>query len=313
MSLFSGKKWTAEKINNLKGKNVIITGANSGIGFEVAKKFAENNARVIMACRDLEKGGEAKEKIEENIEESEIEVRKLDLADLSSIKKFTKEYKANNDKLDVLCNNAGVMAIPRQETKDGFEKQFGVNHLGHFALTAHLIPVLKEAEESRVVTQSSGLHEKGSIDFENLMLEEEYDKWDAYANSKLANVLFANELQRKLEEQDLDMKSIACHPGYASTNLQYRGPEEEGSKLKLFGMKIANTLLAQSAEKGALPMLYSSVSTDIEGGEYIGPDGLGNMRGYPEKQESSEESQDKNVAEALWTRSESLTDVDFQF
>lgn len=313
MSLFSGKNWTADKIHNLKGKNVIITGANSGIGFEVAKKFAENNARVIMACRDLEKGGEAKEKIEENIEESEIEVRKLDLADLSSIKKFTKEYKANNDKLDVLCNNAGVMAIPRQETKDGFEKQFGVNHLGHFALTAHLIPVLKEAEESRVVTQSSGLHEKGSIDFENLMLEEDYDKWDAYANSKLANVLFANELQRKLEEQDLDMKSIACHPGYASTNLQYRGPEEEGSKLKLFGMKIANTLLAQSAEKGALPMLYSSVSTDVEGGEYIGPDGLGNMRGYPEKQESSEESQDKNIAEALWTRSESLTDVDFQF
>lgn len=313
MSLFSGKNWTGEEVPNLEGQDIVVTGANSGIGYETTKIFAENNAKVVMACRDLEKAREAKERVEDEVEDPSLEVRRLDLADLSSVREFTDEYKANNDKLDILCNNAGVMAIPKQETKDGFEKQFGVNHLGHFALTAHLMPVLKNAEKARVVNQSSGLHEKGSINFDDLMMEENYDKWEAYANSKLANVLFTYELQRKLEENNLDIVSVACHPGYASTNLQYRGPQEEGSKLKLFGMKIANTLLAQSAEKGALPMLYSSASTEIKGGEYIGPNGFGNMRGYPEKQESSEESKDENVAEALWTQSESLTNVDFTF
>ena len=220
MSLFSGKNWTAEEVPNLEGQDVIVTGANSGIGFEVTKIFAENNAKVVMACRDLEKASEAKERVEDEVEDPSLEVRKLDLADLSSIKEFTEEYKANNEKLDILCNNAGVMAIPRQETKDGFEKQFGVNHLGHYSLTAHLMPVLKNAEKASVVNQSSGLHEKGSLNFDDLMMEESYDKWEAYANSKLANVLFTYELQRKLDENDLDMVSVACHPGYASTNLQ---------------------------------------------------------------------------------------------
>ena len=298
---------------DMAGKTVVVTGANSGIGFEVTEKFAEKNAHVVMACRSLERGEEAKEEIEKEVEDADLEVRKLDLASLESVKSFAEEFKTNNEELDILCNNAGVMAIPRQETEDGFEKQFGVNHLGHFALTAHLIPALKEAEEPRIVTQSSGLHENGEIKFDDLMMREEYDKWEAYAQSKLANVLFGYELQRKIEENDMDLKSVVCHPGYAATNLQYRGPQEEGSKLRLIGMKFANTLFAQSAAKGALPMLYAGTSEEVEGGEYIGPGGLGKMRGYPEKQESSEESQSEDVAEALWTRSEALTEVEFEF
>jgi len=313
MSFLSRNSWTSDDMPDLQKKNVIVTGANSGIGFEACRKFAEKNAHVVMACRSLEKGKEAKQKIEKENDSADLEVRKLDLADLSSVREFAEEFKTNNDKLDILCNNAGIMAIPRQETEDGFEKQFGVNHLGHFALTAELIPALIESEEGRIVTQSSGLHEKGSINFDDLMMEKEYDKWDAYANSKLANVLFAYELQRKLEKYDLDIKSVVCHPGYASTNLQYKGPEEEGSKLKLLGMKIANGLIAQSAENGSLPMLYASVAEEIEGGEYVGPNGLANMRGYPEIQDSSEESKDEDVAEALWTRSESLTGISYSF
>ena len=310
--IFSGDKWTSKDMPDLKDKNVVVTGANSGIGFEVTKKMASKGAHVIMACRSLERGGEAKERLEKDLENPSLEVRKLDLGDLSSVSEFVEEYRANNDRLDILCNNAGVMAIPRQETIDGFEKQFGINHLGHFALTCKLMPVLEESDEARIITQSSGLHENGSINFDDLMMEEDYDKWSAYAQSKLANILFAYELQKRLKDKDTDIKSVACHPGYASTNLQYRGPQEEGSKLKLAGMKLANTLFAQSAAKGALPMLYAATSKDIEGGEYIGPGGLGKMRGYPEVQDSSPESQNKDVAEALWTRSEALVDEEFE-
>jgi NAD(P)-dependent dehydrogenase (short-subunit alcohol dehydrogenase family) len=311
--IFSRRKWTSEDMPDMEGKTVIVTGANSGLGFEATRKFAEKNARVVMACRSLEKGKEAKEEVEEELEDPELEVRRIDLADLGSVEDFAKEFKANNDELHVLCNNAGVMAIPRSETEDGFEQQFGVNHLGHFALTGHLIEVLEDTEgDTRVVTQSSMLHENGEINFDDLMMEEDYDKWDAYAQSKLANVLFGYELDRKLRRANSRVKSVVCHPGFASTNLQYRGPEEEGSKLKLWMMKFANAVVAQSAEKGALPMLYAATSEEIDGGEYIGPSGFKNMRGYPEEQESSLASQDKDIAEALWNRSEALTGVDFE-
>lgn len=327
MSFFAGDNWTSEDIPDLDDKKVIVTGANSGLGFEASKMFAENGAHVVMACRSLEKGRKARKSIEEKVDEASLEVRQIDLASLDSVEEFAKEYRANNDSLDVLCNNAGVMAIPREETEDGFEKrenpveflksqkifdfrpQLGVNHLGHFALTGHLIDLLIETEGSRVVTQSSGLHENGDIDFDDLMMEEDYDKWEAYAQSKLANVLFGYELDRKLENKN--MKSVVCHPGYASTSLQYKGPREEGSKIRLGLMKVTNTLVAQSARKGALPMMYASTSESIEGGEYIGPGGFANMRGYPEKQESSDISYDKDVAKALWTRSEDLTDIEY--
>ena len=328
MNFLSRDNWTSEDMPDMDGKKVIVTGANSGLGFEASKKFAEKGADVVMACRSMEKAGEAKEEIEDEVEEASLEVMKIDLASLDSVKDFAEAYIANNDELHILCNNAGVMAIPREEAEDGFEKpenpvdflkgrkifdfrpQLGVNHLGHFALTAHLIDLLEETDgETRVVNQSSALHENGEINFDDLMMEEEYDKWEAYAQSKLANVLFTYELDRKLE--GTDTKAVACHPGYAATNLQYRGPLEEGSKLRYFLMKAMNTVVAQSAEKGALPMLYASTSEKIEGGEYIGPGGLADMRGYPEEQESSPESYDEDTAEELWHKSEALTDIEF--
>lgn len=301
--------WTADDMPELEGKTVVVTGANSGLGFEASKKFADKKAKVVMACRSIERGKDAKNQIEEEQPEADIEVRKLDLASLESIKDFAEEFKANNETLDILCNNAGIMAIPREETEDGFEKQFGVNHLGHFALTAHLMPVLENAEEARIINQSSGLHENGDINFDDIMHEESYSPQGAYADSKLANVLFTYELDRRLS--DTGIKTLACHPGYAATNLQSRGPEKEGSTIKKYVMKAANKLLAQSAEIGALPMLYAATSPEAESGDYIGPDGFMNMRGLPVEQKSSEKSYDEEKARKLWDISEELTGVEF--
>lgn len=302
--------WTAEDMPDLTGKTVIVTGANSGLGFEGVKKFAEKNAEVVMACRSIERGKNAKQEIEEEVDNADLAVRKLDLASLKSVKNFAEEFKANHKELDILCNNAGIMAIPREETEDGFEKQFGVNHLGHFALTAHLMPALKNAEEARIVNQSSAIHERGRINFDDLMHEKEYSPMQVYGDSKLANILFTYELDRKLS--DTDIEALACHPGYAATNLQSRGPEKEGSALKKYMMKAANKVLAQSAEQGTLPMLYAATSSKAKSGDYIGPGGFQNMRGYPEKQESSEESYDEETAEKLWEVSEELTEVKFE-
>lgn len=244
-----------------------------------------------------------------------IDVRELDLADLSSVRAFVDGFTEEYDDLHVLCNNAGVMAVPRDETADDFELQFGVNHLGHFALTGLLLERLRETDgETRVVTQSSGLHENGEIDFDDLHGEREYDKWDAYAQSKLANVLFAYELDRRLDDAGIDdVASVACHPGYASTNLQGRGPKREGSLLRLWMMRVANAVIAQSPERGALPMLYGATAEGIEGGEYVGPDGWRNMRGLPTVQSSSDRSYDERVAERLWDASEELTGVTYDF
>jgi NAD(P)-dependent dehydrogenase (short-subunit alcohol dehydrogenase family) len=204
------------------------------------------------------------------------------------------------------------MAIPRRETADGFEMQFGVNHLGHFALTGLLLDRLEATPgESRVVTQSSGLHENGDLDFEDLHGEDDYDKWGAYAGSKLANLLFAYELERRLEAADASVTSVGCHPGYANTGLQRRGPEMTGSRLRLWGMKLANLIVAQSAESGALPMVCAATATDITGGEYVGPGGIMNMRGAPAIQESSSLSTDEALAARLWDVSAELTGVSF--
>jgi NAD(P)-dependent dehydrogenase (short-subunit alcohol dehydrogenase family) len=297
---------------NQTGKTVLITGANSGLGFEASKAFAEKGAHVVMGCRSVERGESARESIREEFPAASLSVRELDLADLDSIRSFAEKFTSEYDALDILCNNAGLMAIPRRETADDFEMQFGVNHLGHFALTGHLLDLLDATSgRTRVVTHSSGVHERGRINFDDLHWAESYDEWGAYAQSKLANLLFAYELERKLETADADVLSTACHPGYAATNLQRRGPEMAGSRLRLAAMKLANTVLAQSAETGALPMLYAATSEDIEGAEYIGPGGLANMRGAPEKQESSERSHDEETAERLWERSKEQTGVEY--
>jgi NAD(P)-dependent dehydrogenase (short-subunit alcohol dehydrogenase family) len=295
--------WTAEEMESQEGKTIIVTGANSGLGFEVAKKFAEKNAEVVMACRSVEKGLRAKERILEEVD-GNLEVLEIDLASLDSVEGFAEEFRERFDKLDILCNNAGIMAVPYGKTEDGFEKQFGVNHLGHFALTAHLIDILEATENSRVVTQSSIAHENGDIGLKDLNQEESYDRWQAYSDSKLANILFAKELDRRR-----DVKSLASHPGVSDTDL-FNAEESQHNILmtKLIGLGIK--LIGQSAERGALPMLYAATEK-LEGGELIGPNGSGKMRGYPEVQDPSEDAMDEELAEKLWEKSEELTGVEF--
>ena len=299
----------------LDGKTVVVTGANSGVGYHATRAFAARGAHVVMACRSLERGEGAANEIAAETSRGSFSVRRLDLADLGSVRRFARTVADDYDAVDVLCNNAGVMAIPRNETEDGFETQFGVNHLGHFTLTGRLLDSLRTAAgEARVVTQSSGVHERGAIDFDDLQSEKSYDKWDAYAQSKLANVLFAYELQRRLDRAGVDdVTSVACRPGYADTNLQRRGPEAEGSTLGLLRAKALNAAFAQSAEWGALPMLYAATDPSVDGGTYVGPDGFRNMRGHPAEQSSSDRSYDGNTAERLWTVSEDLTGVTYDF
>ncbi|MFC7081723.1 oxidoreductase [Halorussus caseinilyticus] len=311
-------EWSATAMPEMDDRTVVVTGANSGLGYEATRAFARKGAHVVMACRSDERGEDAKRRIRNEEtrggHRGSLEVAELDLADLDSVRSFADEFRETHDELHVLCNNAGVMAIPRRETADGFEMQFGVNHLGHFALTGLLLEPLRETPgETRVVTQSSGVHERGDIDFADLQHEQSYDEWEAYAQSKLANVLFAYELQRRLDAASADagVASVACHPGYAATNLQRRGPEMRGSTVRLWAMKAANALLAQSAEDGALPMLYAATAPEIEGGEYVGPGGLLNMRGSPAVQQSSDSSYDRARAERLWSVSEESTGVSY--
>jgi len=302
--------WTQADLPDQSGRTVVVTGANSGLGYAATETLARNGAHVVMACRSVARGQEARDEIHDAVDGASLSVRELDLADLESIRSFATTFERERSELHVLCNNAGVMAIPRRETTDGFETQFGVNHLGHFALTGLLLDRLEATPgETRVVTQSSGVHEGGELDFDDLQSQESYDKWDAYAGSKLANLLFAYELDRRLRAASKSVTSVACHPGYAATNLQLRGPEMAGSTLRRWGMAAANTLFGQSPEQGALPMLYAATAPDVDGGDYVGPGGFMNMRGAPEKQQSSDRSYDADRARRLWTVSEELTGV----
>jgi len=306
-------KWTVDRMPDQSGRTVVVTGANSGLGYWATAAFARTGATVVMACRSEQRGADAAEDIRADVPDADLDVRRLDLADLDSVADFAADVEAAYDDLHVLCNNAGVMAIPRRETEDGFETQFGVNHLGHFALTGHLLSRLREtAGESRVVTQSSGLHERGEIDFSDLQGDSEYDEWDAYAQSKLANLLFAFELDRRLDAAGIEgVQSVGCHPGYADTNLQRRGPEQSGSTLRLYLMKVANAVFAQDPEQGALPMLYAATADDIDGGEYVGPGGFMDMRGYPAAATPSDRARDLDTAARLWGVSEELTGVSY--
>lgn len=308
-------EWTAAEMPDQTGRTVVVTGANTGLGKETARAFARTGATVVMACRSTERGAEAKADIESENPDGELSVLELDLADLDSVRAFADAFHDSHDELHVLCNNAGVMAIPRRETADGFETQFGVNHLGHFALTGLLLDDLRatgtDAGPARVVTMSSGAHERGRVDFDDLHGEDDYDKWGAYAGSKLANLLFAYELDRRLDAAGAAVESLAAHPGWAATDLQRRGPEMLGSRLRTLGMRVANTLFAQSAERGALPYLYAATMPDASGGEYYGPGGLANMRGAPERQRSSRRSYDEGTAYRLWTVSAEATGVTY--
>ncbi|WP_411964034.1 oxidoreductase [Haloferax sp. YSMS24] len=307
-------EWTADDVPDLSGQTVVVTGANSGIGFEASKTFAARGAHVVMACRSLDRGESAMAEIRSELDAASLSLVELDLADLDSVHRFADEFTAEFGSLHVLLNNAGVMAIPRQETAQGFEMQFGVNHLGHFALSALLFSLLRDTPgETRIVTVSSGVHERGRMDFDDLQGEQRYEEWGAYAQSKLANLLFAFELDRRLTASGIDdVSSVGTHPGYAATNLQFRGPRESGSTPRLLLSKVANAVFAQSAAMGALPLLYAATEPSVESGSYVGPQGLFDMRGHPGPAEPSRRARDPETAKRLWAVSEELTGTRFR-
>ncbi len=308
----TAQRWTAADIPDLTGKTAIVTGANRGLGYETCRGLAAHGAWVIMACRDMGKGEMAAAGLRAQNVSARLEVMALDLADLSAIRRFADTFLANHDTLDILCNNAGVMAIPYRQTVDGFEMQFGTNHLGTFALTGRLLPAILAAQTGRVVTVSSYMHRQGKIDTMTLGGGTPYNKWGAYSQSKLANLLFAYELQRRFTAAGCQAISVAAHPGYAATNLQGVGPRMAGARLDAALMWIGNHF-AQSATVGALPELYAATAPDVQGGDYIGPTGLMGMRGYPGKVHSSTQSYDLKLADDLWTASEQLTGVRYAF
>jgi len=288
-------KWTAADLPALDGRTFVITGANSGIGLVAARELGRAGARIVLAVRDTAKGEQAARTIP-----GETEVRPLDLADLSSVRGFAAGW---TGPIDVLINNAGVMATPQGRTKDGFELQIGTNHLGHFALTNLLLPSIGD----RVVTISSPAHRMGRIDLDDLNWERRrYLRWGAYGQSKLANLLFTLELQRRLSEAGSPLRAVAAHPGYAATNLQ----SHTGSALQNGIMAIGNRVLAQSQDMGALPTLCAATQ-DLPGGSYVGPDGFGEQRGHPKLVGRTSAASDTAMARALWDRSEELTGVRF--
>jgi NAD(P)-dependent dehydrogenase (short-subunit alcohol dehydrogenase family) len=301
--------WTAEDVPDLSGQTMIVTGGNSGIGFEAARVLAKRRAHVILACRDLAKADDAIAQIRALNPSASLEAMRLDLASLESVHQFARDFAAKSVPLDVLCNNAGVMAIPHRKTAEGFEMQLGTNHLGHFALTGLLLEPLLAAPAGRVVNVSSTAHKMGRMNFDDLQGERRYLKWVAYAQSKLANLLFSYELQRRLEAAGARAISVACHPGYSATNLQAVGPQMTGSRFGAALMNVGNRLLSQSAAMGALPTLYAATSPDVQGGDYVGPDGFFENYGHPKKTTSTARSHDRAAAKRLWEVSEQLTSV----
>jgi NAD(P)-dependent dehydrogenase (short-subunit alcohol dehydrogenase family) len=299
--------WTVESIGDLKGKIVIVTGGASGIGLEAAEVLASKGASLVLAVRNIAKGEKAAEKIRALHPEAKVVVIHLNLGDLASVRQFTSEFTGRFDRLDILINNAGVMIPPYSKTKDGFELQFGTNHLGHFALTAHLLPMLMATPLSRVVTVSSIAARKAKINFNNLDGSHGYNPMIFYRQSKLANLLFAIELQHRLERAGSTTISVLCHPGISVTNLMSRGSGKETGKV----MKALMRIVAQPAEKGALPTLYAATHRDLRGGEYIGPDGIGNHKGHPALTDEAGKMFNADLSAKLWEVSESLTGVKY--
>ncbi len=304
--------WTTDSMPDLMGKLAIVTGGNSGLGYETALALAQKGAQVIVASRDANKGQEAVSKIQSARPKGSVSFMPLDLANLASIRSFVTQFAQQYKSLDILVNNAGVMHLPYRTTADGFEMQFGTNHLGHFALTGLLLPVILQTPKARVVTISSGLHHSGHINFDDLNGKSNYNEYKAYSQSKLANLLFTYELQRKFKAHGSDAMAVAAHPGYSATNLQFGAARMTGSMLRERMMQVANGILAQSAAMGALPTLFAATSPTLHGGEYIGPKGFQEMRGYPVVVKSNAESYDVSVAQRLWAVSEQLTGVQYE-
>ncbi len=308
-------------MSDQSGRTAVVTGGNSGIGLAAARDLARRGAKVVIACRSLEKGEAAISQIRSELgtagNEAMLDLRQLDLADLASVRAFSglaAEFAP--DGIDLLLNNAGLMAPPRKETADGFELQFGTNHLGHFALTGLLFDELKKKPGSRVVTVSSNVHKMGKMNFDDLQSEHNYMRWNAYGQSKLANLIFALDLQRRIDEAGLDMKSMAAHPGLASTNLGSAGTGRGNGIVNLLTtpfLKLSHLLIAHDSDHGALPTLFAATVPGLAGGSYIGPDGIGEHRGSPTIVAPRKVAHDHEVAEQLWDASVELTGVEYDF
>lgn len=301
-------KWTAENIPSLKGKIVIVTGGNSGLGYESAKAMGAHSAKVIVAARNPEKGKAALQSLKEEAPEGDFELMNLDLASLASVRAFADEFTARYERLDILMNNAGIMAVPQSKTKDGFESQFGVNHLGHFALTGLLLNKLEAAESPRVVNVASLAANNGEVNFDDLMNEQSYSKFAVYSQSKLANILFTQELNERLENQGYKTRSMVAHPGGSNTNLS--NSTDFGPVARFF-VNILLPLFAQPAWKGALPQLYAATASEATPGTYYGPDGMREITGYPQKAALPHSAQNLEAQRKLWTVSEKLTGVKY--
>lgn len=301
--------WTTNNIPSLAGKTIIVTGGNSGLGLQSVKAYAEKGAQVVLACRNYAKGDEARTDILKQVPDAQIAVMSLDLADLTSVRTFAERFNKEFDRLDILLNNAGIMMPPYELTKDGLESQQGTNHFGHFALTGLLLHKLKATPGSRVVNVSSLAHKQGRMDFDNLLYEngKGYSPLGAYGRSKLENLLFTYGLQDFFSKNKLDIKAVVAHPGVSDTNLFSKIGGEFLQKL----FKPLMKLVVQPAEMGALPQLRASVDSEAKGGEYFGPDGFVEMKGYPVQVHPNKHARNAGDIQKLWEVSEKITGVRF--
>ncbi|MDQ0580879.1 oxidoreductase [Streptomyces rishiriensis] len=305
--------WSAHDIPDQSGRTAVVTGANSGLGLVTARELARKGARVVLACRSETRGREAVRRLRADVPQADVELRLLDLGDLGSVRAFADALPY--DRLDLLVNNAGVMAMPYGTTADGFETQFGVNHLGHFALTGLLLPALLatrgRSPEARVVTVSSMAHLLGNIEPDDLNSERKYGRWVAYGRTKTANLLFTHELARRLAATGAEVVAAAAHPGYAATNLQTAGPRAEGRPVAERLMALGNRVFGQPAEAGALPVLYAATAPGVRPDSFTGPS-LAMWRGAPAPSRRAPWTVDDRAGERLWTASEQLTGVFYE-
>ena len=293
-------RWSIDQIPSQLGKVAIVTGANSGIGYEVTLGLVKKDVEVIMACRNMQKAEEAKAKILHVCPKAKINPMKVDISSLNEVKKFADQFQRNYQKLNFLINNAGIMMSPYKVTEDSFENQFATNYVGHFALTGLLLPMLTSSLGSRLVTLSSLSYKWSEIQFDDFHASKGYSKTKAYGQSKRACLMFAFELQRRLSAAGYDTLSVAAHPGLAKTNLDQYYP---------FLIRPLGSFFLQPAAKGALPILYAALDKNLKGGEFIGPDGFQQMRGNPIRVDADGYSNNKKVAERLWSESEKMTNV----
>jgi NAD(P)-dependent dehydrogenase (short-subunit alcohol dehydrogenase family) len=297
--------WSVDDIPDQSGRRVIVTGANSGLGLSTARELARKGAQVVLACRNQQKGEAALVAVRAAAPDAQVQLGSLDLGSLASVRAFAQ---ARSEPVDLLVNNAGIMAPPRGTTADGFELQFGTNHLGHFALTGLLLDRLRAGNDPRVVTLSSGMHRFGKLRLDDLQGERRYNRWRAYNQSKLANLLFMRELDRRARAAGLPLTSVAAHPGYAATHLQSASPPLVDRTV----LSVLNRVVAQSADRGALPSLYAA-TMELPGGSYSGPDGMSELRGSPHLVSMTARAQDPDDARRLWEVSEQLTGVTYAF